>query len=168
MISLINMKKGVFFTIDSLIAAGIVILAIFIIPQLYSSGKEKSNIDYVSQDLVNVFSTLTVGKMKNEYVQDLISNGYIVHVNNTIFEQLGEFWLDNKLDLAENFTRNITEDIVSIDYGFSVLIDGNYVYSRNLPIKNELISSKKISTQINKDSSGYTSTILLMEIMVWQ
>lgn len=162
------MKKGIFFTIDSLIAAGILMLAILIVPQFYSSGKEKSNVDYVSKDLVNVFSTLSVGKMDNRHVQNLISNGDIVNVNNTIFEQLGEFWLGNELDLAKNFTKNITEEIVSKSYGLSLLIDGNEIYSRNLPIKNELVSSRKISTQISEDSGIYTSTILVMEVRVWQ
>ena len=162
------MKKGIFFTIDGLIAAGIIILAILIVPQLYSSDKEKSNVDYVSQDLVNVFSTLTVGEIENKYVQSLISDSIIVNLNNTLFEQLGEFWIDNELDLAKNFTENTTEEIVSKNYGFSLLIDGNEIYSRNLPVKNELVSSRKISTQIIQDSGTYTSTVLLMEIRVWQ
>ena len=162
------MKNGIFFTIDSLIAAGIVILAILIVPQFYSSSKEKSNADYVSQDLVNVFSTLTVGKIDNKYVHNLISDGSIVNANNTLFEQLGEFWLENKLDLAKNFTKNITEEIVSGNYGLSVLVDENDIYSRNLPIKNELVASRKILTQISKDSDIFTSTTLIMEIRVWQ
>ena len=85
------MKKAVFFTIDSLLASGIIIIAILLVSEFYSSEQQKSNVNYASQDLVRVFSTMTVGEVDNEYVRTLILNSDITNTNNTILEQIGNF-----------------------------------------------------------------------------
>ena len=50
-------KKGVFFTIDALLAAGIVVVAILLVSNFYSVEPQRVNVNYASQDLTGVFST---------------------------------------------------------------------------------------------------------------
>jgi len=160
------MKKAVFFTIDALLASGIIILSIVLISDFYSSEHQKINVNYASQDLVRVFSTLTVGQADNAYVKNLASSGLITNANNTILEQIGEFWADDKMDLAKNFTKNLTEDIIPKNYGFSVLVNGEEIYKRNLPVSKALVSSRKIISGIAKakPTQGFTSRVLLSGI----
>ena len=101
-----KMKKAIFFTIDSLLASGIVIAAILLVSNFYSVEKQRTNINYASQDLVRVFSTMTVGELNNNYVQSLIASGDIINTNSTILEQIGDFWANGKTDLAANFTNS--------------------------------------------------------------
>src|SRR3989338_9256139 len=117
------MKKAIFFTIDALLASGIIILSIILISDFYSSEQQKINVNYASQDLVRVFSTMTVGQASNAYVINLTLEGKITNTNSTILEQIGEFWADDNIDLAKNFTKNLTEDIIPKNYGFSVLVN---------------------------------------------
>ncbi len=157
------MKKAVFFTIDSVLASGIIIVAVLLVANFYSVEQQKSNLNYASQDIVRVFSTMVVGQVNNDYINSLISSGLIANVNNTIIEQIGEFWADGNADLAKNFTRNLTEDIIPGIFGFSILVNGEEIYSRNTPSIRALVSSRKLVSGIAKakPTQGFTGRVLL-------
>ncbi len=156
-------KRGIFFTIDALLASGIIIVAVLLVSNFYSAKQQRANVEYASQDLVRVFSAMSVGEVNNDYVKALISGGDITSTNNTILEQIGDFWAASKTELARNFTRNLTEDIFPGRYGFSVLVNGEEIYSRSLPLKKSLVSSRKIISGIAKakPTEGFTARILL-------
>lgn len=160
------MRKGVFFTIDALLASGIIIVAVLLVSNFYSEEQQTVNINYASQDLVRVFSTMTVGEANNGYVRALIANGDITNANNTILEQIGDFWADDKIELAKNFTMNLSSAIIPGSYGFSVLVNGEEIYSRNMSVKKSLVSSRKLITGIAKakPTDGFTSRVLLSGI----
>src|SRR3989344_5090242 len=143
-------KKAIFFTIDGLLASGIIILAALLVSSFYTSESQGVNINYASQDLVRVFSFLTVGDVNNDYVKSLIASGEITNLNNTIIEQIGQFWSEDKIDLARDFTKNLTEAIFPTGYGFSVLVNDDIIYSRNFPIVKSLVSSRRITSGITK------------------
>lgn len=160
------MRKAIFFTIDSLLASGIVILSILLISNFYSAEQQGLNVNYASKDLVKVYSAMKVGEVDNNYVKNLIASNDITNINNTILEQIGEFWAESKTELAANFTKNLTEDIVPKNYGFSVLVNGEVIYARNLPVNKVLVSSRKLISGIAKakPTQGFTSRVLLSGI----
>lgn len=162
----VAMRKAVFFTIDSLLASGVIILMILLISEFYSNKEPSINVNYASQDLIRVFSTMRVEEVQNDYVKSLVAAGEITNINNTILEQIGDFWAQDKIDLAKNFTQNLTEEIFPAPFGFSVLVNEEAVYSRNLPIKKSLVSSKKIISGIAKakPTEGFTARALLSGI----
>jgi hypothetical protein len=157
------MKKGVFFTIDALLASGIVIVAVLLVSNFYSQEQQTANVNYASQDLVRVFSTMTVGEANNDYAKALISSGQIINVNNTILEQVGDFWANNEIGLARNLTANLSDAIIPSNYGFSVLVNGEEIYSRNVSVKKTLVSSRKLISGIAKakPTEGFTARVLL-------
>lgn len=156
-------KKAVFFTIDSLLASGIIIVAILLVATFYSANRQPVNINYASRDMVRVFSALKVGEVNNDYVKSLIASGDITNVNNTILGQIGSFWAEDKMELAKNFTKNLTEDVFPPAFGFSVLVDNELVYSRNISVKRSLVSSRKLISGIAKakPTEGFTARVLL-------
>ena len=121
------MKNAFFFTIDSLLASSIVVLAILLVSHFYSVEPQKVNANYASQDLVRIYSTVTVGHVNNDFVKNLTLSGQITNENNTILEQIGDFWADGNIDLAKNFTKNLTENLIPSAYGFSVLVNGEEI-----------------------------------------
>lgn len=161
-----GMKKGLFFTIDSLLASGIIIISILLVSNFYSAETQKVNVNYATHDLVRVFSTMAVGQVNNAYVKSLIGSGDIENANNTILEQIGDFWAEDKLNLSYNFTKNITGGIIPSNYGVSVLVNGEEIYSRNIPVKRSLVSSRKIISGIAKakPTEGFTARALLSGI----
>ncbi|MBI2650696.1 VWA domain-containing protein [Candidatus Woesearchaeota archaeon] len=160
------MKRGIFFTIDSLLASGIMIVAILLVSNFYSVQQQGVNVNYASQDLVRIFSAMKVGEVRNDYVKSLIASGDITNINNTILEQIGDFWAEDKIDMARNFTKNLTEGIFPAAYGFSVLVNEEIIYSKDLPVKRALVSSRKIISGISKakPTEGFTARVLLSGI----
>ena len=159
-------KRGVFFTLDSLLASGIVIVAVLLMSQFYIVEQQKVNVNYASQDLIKVFSSLTMQESSNAYVKNLTSSGIITNVNNSVLEQVGEFWAEDNIDLARNLTKNLTEDILPKNYGFSLLVNGEIIYSRNSSVKRSLVSSRKLISGIAKakPTQGFTARVLLSGI----
>jgi len=160
------MKKAVFFTIDALLASGIIIVAVLLVANFYSEEQQTINVNYASQDLVRVFSTMTVDEVNNDYAKALISNGEITNTNNTVLEQIGDFWANDKIGLARNLTSNLSDAIIPFNYGFSVLVNGEEIYSRDIPVKRTLVSSRKIISGIAKakPTEGFTARVLLSGI----
>jgi hypothetical protein len=159
-------KRGIFFTIDAMLAAGILVVVIIVASSVYVSKPPKAHVNFLSQDSVRVFTNLQVRELDNEYAQALIAQGKIEKENNTVLEQIGQFWSENELELARNFTRNVTNSMIPERFGMGVYVDGEEIYARNKPITRTLISSRKIITGIAKDkpTDGFTSKALLSGI----
>jgi len=158
-----NKKRGIFFTIDAILAAGIFLAIIFLVSSTYVSAPDKAQVSFISQDIIRIFTNLKVSEFDNVYVKNLINTGVITRANNTILEQIGEFWAENKIELAENFTRAITDSLVPERFGFGIYVDGEEIYLRSKSITRNLISSRKIISGIEKEkpTEGFTSKAIL-------
>jgi hypothetical protein len=143
-------RRALFFTIDALIAALIMIAGLLLITSSYVTEQPKTSINTMSSDLLNLLSELRIYEVNNSYIQDFIDNGTIKDINNTLLGQIGEFWANDNMSLAQGFTANVTEGILSGIYGYSVIMDNDTIYSRSNPVKNSLVTSKKIITGVEK------------------
>jgi hypothetical protein len=166
-------KKGIFFTVDAILAASVLLVLILLVSKYYISEPDKTQASFFSQDLVKVFTNMKVIDLDNDYVKGLIANGVITKTNNTILEQIGEFWAENELELAENFTRNVTGSLIPDNFGIGVYvfeegpsIDAEEIYLRDKEITRNLVSSRKIISGIAKDkpTEGFTSKVILTGI----
>lgn len=152
-------KRAVFFTIDAIIASLILLAGLFMMTKAYISDQPTVTLNYLAQDVLNVLAEMQVGQINNSYVQELIDNGTIEHLNNSILEQMGEFWIDGELGQAERFIENITYGLVSESYGFGVYINEEAIYRRSdIPEDNVVVARKIISgIEENKPINGYVA-----------
>ena len=86
-----NGRRGVFFSLDALIALTIIfVTALIIYPLLQYSDRP----DDLGGDVLQVFSDLKVGEVQDAYVQSLLGvEGGITNMDNTLLEQIGEFYV---------------------------------------------------------------------------
>lgn len=161
-----NKKRGVFFTIDAILAAGILFAVILFVSTIYVSEPKKAHVISLSQDMVRVFTNLKVGEVDNDYIKSLIDTGVITRVNNTILEQIGEFWSTDELDLARSLASNVTSSLIPERFGFGVYVDGDEIYLRNKSVARSLVSFRKIISGIEKEKplEGFSSRAFLSEI----
>lgn len=152
-------RRALFFTIDALIAAMIMITGLILITSSYVSEQPRTLISHMSQDLMNVLSEIHVYEVNNSFVGVLIANGSIKNVNNTVLVQMGEFWADDEIGLANQFAANVTEGILGDIFGYSISINNETLYTRTNPVTNSLVSSKKIVSGIQKSKpvKGFVS-----------
>ena len=167
-------KKGFFFTIDSILAGGIVLITIIFASSVYLSEQPIFHLNYLSQDLIRTLSTLTVEEINNEYLNSLSPSD--VDKDNTILEQIAEFWADDNLEYANKTMSNVTDLFIPNTMGFGLWIDNEAIYTRDRPMEKSLVSSKKILSGVEKGKSGGLTrnnppTLLgpiIIEVRVWQ
>jgi len=159
-------KQGIFFTIDAILAAGIFVTVLILASNFYISDVPKIQVEFFSQDIVGIFTNLKVSDLNNPYVTKLIASGVITRQNSTVLEQIGEFWSENELELALNFTSNLTAQLIPEKFGFGLYIDGEPIYIRNSSLTGTLVSSRKIISGIAKDKPtyGFSSRAFLKSI----
>lgn len=159
-------KRGVYFTIDAILAAGILITAIVLISKTYVSEPSKEQAAFISEDTISVFTNLKISEIDNDYVKSLIEVGTIENTNKTLLEQIGELWAEDNMALAQSLAKNITENLIPKRFGVGIYIDGEEIYSRSKPIGRSLISSRKIISGIEKEkpTSGFVSKVVLSGI----
>ncbi len=143
-------KKGLFFTIDAMLAVAILLGTLIVITTFYVNVQPRVNLDYIATDMINVLAELKIGEVNNSYVQELINNSNITHMNYSVLDQIGEFWAEGNTDLALNFTRNLTEGIIPLNYGYEVVVSGDSIYERNVTKKDILAKSSKIISGVEK------------------
>ena len=158
-------KRGVFFTIDAILAAGILLIVIILVSKSYVSEPDKAQVSSLSQDSIRVFTNLKVNEIENNYVKSLIAL-QVITKNNTLLEQIGEFWAEGKTELAKNFTKNVTDALIPPRFGVGVYVNGEEIYARSKSVTRNLISSKKIISGIERDKpiEGLTTKVILSGI----
>lgn len=170
-----KMKKGFFFTMDSILAAGIILTVVILASNPYVKELPIFHLNYMSRDLLRTLSTLTVEEIDNEYLNSL--NPSDVDKDNTVLEQIVEFWADDDMVFANKTVSNVTALLVTDITGFGMWIEGEAIYTKDLPIRMSLVSSKKIISGVTKgDSGGPASrrnpptlfTPVMVEVRVWQ
>jgi hypothetical protein len=169
-------KKGIFFTIDGILGAGIVFAAIYFASTFYIEEQPTFQVNYMSQDLLEVLASANVVEIKNPYVDSLISSGDITNLDNSVIQQIVEFWVEDDILKANLTAKNVSSPLIPTLNGFGLWIDGEAIYSRDLPLKKSLISSKKIvSGSAKGQQTGETRnnppTLFgpaIVEVRVWQ
>jgi len=173
-----KLKKGIFFTIDGILAAGIIFTVILFSSSFYVKEQPSFHLNYLSQDLIKTLSTLNVVEINNVYINGLIDNNDIKgsELENTVLEQIAEFWAAGDLDKAGRVASNVTDLFVPSNMGFGLWIDQEVIYTRDIPLKKSLISSKKIISGVEKGKTGGLTrkkppTLfgpVVAEVRVWQ
>ena len=172
-----ELKKGFYFTLDSIVAGGIILTLIMLISPSYIEEHTYINLNYLSNDLIGVLGRTTVDEVDNTYIGSLVNDKSITNLNNTILEQIGEFWADNRPDLANKTASNATDLWVPDNIGVGIWINNETIYNRDMPIRKSLISSKKIISGIKKGNpQGHGSRNnppalwgpAIIEVRVWE
>ena len=154
-------KKAYFFSIDAFIALLIIIgVILFIKPSAVQISQET----YLQEDLLTVLSSLKIGEIDNSYVQQLISNGAITNLNQSVLEQIGEFYANSKNEssiLAYSIldSLDLKENIGLYFNGMPIATQENIDFSSS----EKVWTSRQIISGIQEGDSatGYSSRAFL-------
>jgi hypothetical protein len=149
-----GLKKGIYFTIDSAIAGTIILIAIVFTSFFYIKEPQNVQINFASHDLITILSTLNVKEINNEHLNLLISSEIVDILDSSVLEQVVRFWAEDNIDEANRTIRNITEPWLDGDLGFSVLVSNETIYSRDLPVRKSLVSSKSYISGFEKGNAN--------------
>ena len=160
------LKKGFFFTIDSMIGASIIVIGLLLVNSFYIVEPSYTGLDYTSHDLINALSGLRIDEVNNPYVDELISTGEVTNTDNTILEQIGEFWALDKIEKAGNLTKEFTNGFVDKNLGFGFYIEGEEIYSRSKSYNGISTTSKKMISGIQRyrTREGFTARAIATKV----
>ncbi|MEK6967711.1 MAG: hypothetical protein AABX51_03715 [Nanoarchaeota archaeon] len=162
------MKKAQFFSIDVFIAIAIIAIGLFVLYTSKVTPPSPSQTAALSADLMNSFNSLKVYQVDNIYVIQLIKNGNITNLDNTLLQQITQYYLYGMNDIAGNITRNVTVDALPLQYAFSLHINGTLIYQSraNDSRTPNLITTKRLVTGVT--NSSYYWGPYIAEVRVWR
>lgn len=146
------MKKGIFFSMDALIALSIIF---FVIILAYPLIKKETFGTEVHYDVLETFSTLTLSELNDAYIQNLITTGQVNSSNKSIVEELGELYITNPT-LAQEIGNFILNDIdtsenVGIWYDTTLIASKNHTpfqQAREIKATRQILSGIKAGENI--------------------
>ncbi len=178
-------RKGYIFSLDAIIAICVMVVGIVLVLLSMSYTPTPTQAVSLSQDLVNALYATKIYDLNDQdypYVKFLKSNGNITLMENTILEQIGEFYYRNVtyhcmycLGLATNFARNLTKYSIPEQYSFEILVNNMSIYERRST--NPTVSSEKNNSRLLMTSrrifSGFINRTDIWgpysaEVFVWQ
>jgi len=143
-------SKGFIFTMDALIGVSILVLTMVLLFQLHTTPSHTEQTRFFVRDTINTLASIKVSESNNPYVLDLMSAGLISNPNNTILEQIGEFWANGDQDLAKNLSKEFLDDILPDEYGYGMWIDDDMIYNNSVPEKSQRVIYQRVVSGIKK------------------
>ncbi|RMD45901.1 VWA domain-containing protein [Candidatus Pacearchaeota archaeon] len=120
------MKRGLFFSVDALIALVVILIGVLIVVPFNSVDYEEK---VVQKDIIRSLSALKIGSMNSSLVQSYLSSGIISDPNKSVLEQIGEFYVLNKTRsralAQEVFNQINTTDNIGIWFGNELISSRN-------------------------------------------
>ena len=172
-------KRGYLFLLDSIIALGVLIIGGFLVYASYAKVPSKEEPKLLSETTMNFFANTKISDTNNAYAGfngQLWRQGNITNDDNTLLQQIGEFYAKNQLDTAEKFIANITENTIPVQYLFEFRMNNQLLYPRNssqehLNSKQSssvLIPSRKLVSGYLNQETGDLYGPYAAEVLVWQ
>ena len=160
-------KKAVFFSTDALIALVIVTLTILVVfPLIQYSQKE----NLIQADILEALSSLKIGELANtnSYVQELIDDGNITDLNNSVLKQIGEFYITNE-EVARQIANLVFSTIDSSEniglwYGNDLLASKNltsFESATEVDVKRQFISGLRDASEEGEAATAFSAKSFL-------
>jgi len=169
-----NKRGAYFFVIDALIGASIIFLSLIIIFNTNFSSPESNPTLRMMEDYTDYLVSTRVREIQGPITAKLVSNGNITNVDNTLLEQLTEFYYLNvtgardTTNIMWDFTDEISKGLVSEQRSFSVYVNKTLVYEDIDSVLDQsrlVVNSKKISYKRINDTFIYGPVII--EVKLW-
>lgn len=120
-------RKGMLFSIDVLIAMGVLLSIMVILPLLSVTQTPSSqNSALLAQDAVNVLATITINDLDNDYVDTLIADEHIRDPTLTVLEQIAEFHTENKTEYAAELSQIVLGNFTQ---KYAIFVNNQEVFS---------------------------------------
>lgn len=172
-------KRGYFFVLDAVLALSILVVGVFLVTSAYVDVPQPTQVELLSEDVLNFLSNTKIKDLNNPYAGiggELWANGSIKDADNSLLQQISEFYATNNLDTAEKFIQNVSKDVVPSQYKYEIWINGVILYPKNpapehINSRNStevLLTSKKITFGIiNKPTSSMWGPYKA-EVFLWE
>lgn len=168
-------KKGYFFTLDSFLAISVIVVGLLVIFSYKTYVPSSDQTTLYAQQIGGILGSNRLYEFNNPYLDELVNNGNITRMDNSLLEQLGEFYYRNEsfacdycLQLANNTIGNLSKGLIDNKYGFRVVIENVSVFESNSNEKKSemVVSNKRLVFGAYKDIDSWGP--YAAEVRVWR
>ncbi|MBU1321985.1 MAG: hypothetical protein KKF46_06530 [Nanoarchaeota archaeon] len=160
--------------IDALIASSIITLSLIIIFTTHSIRPESNPTIRLAEDYTNYLISTKIREFQGGSVQNYIAQGNITNLDNTLMEQLIEFYYQNTSGLKDTseamstFTNDVSTGVIPAQRNFALYINDSLIHTMgNKAIENSelVISTKKIG--FKRINSSFIYGPVILEVKIW-
>ena len=172
-------KRGYFFVLDAVLALTVLVIGVFLITSSHVNVPQPAQVGLLSGDLLDFLSNTKIKDFNNPYAGiggELWNKGIITDSDNSLLQQIGEFYAKNRIDIAEKFIANVSNGIVPVQFRYEVWMDNVVLYPKSpspehLKSRNSteiLLTSKKITFGILNSTTSDLWGPYKAEVFVWE
>ncbi|MBN2459778.1 hypothetical protein JXB28_05830 [Candidatus Woesearchaeota archaeon] len=168
-------KRGAyFFVIDALIGGSIIFIGLILIFSSRVTKTESNPTLSLVNDFVTVISTTQIRSFQGAYVQSLLDDGNITDRDNTLLEQLTEFyWLNQSgirdtTAIMDNYLKEISKTVIPDYRSISISLNNTRLYHTQSLLPEEAglgVGTQKIS--FYRINTTHIYGPVLFEVEVW-
>jgi hypothetical protein len=160
------MKRAMYFTLDGILAATIIVSAVFLYMTFSTSEQDSSQLQATASDAVNILNTMTVSEVNSPLTSQVLATNLVTE-NDTVIRAIGVLWATNN-PLAQNFTEYVMSDF-SPRYSYAVYLEGTLLMNRSLMLQSQASKVTAAKQQISgvaqsKPLAGNTATSFLKRL----
>ncbi len=116
------MKKSQIFIFDIFVAFLILLISLLIFFSYFIDSQRSDNLFNLNLEIMNGFTQTKINDLNNLEIRKMFISGEIRNVENSIAQQVAEFYSLNKIELAENLSKIYLSSISSRNINFLVSI----------------------------------------------
>ena len=172
-------KRGYFFILDAALGLFILIIGAILIATSYTNAPKPTQVGLLSDDLLNFLSNKKIRDLNNPYAGlggELWNQGLITDSDNSLLQQIGEFYVANRLDIAEKFVQNVSKDVMPSQFNYEVWMNGVIIYPHTQTTAHNqarnssqiLLTSKEITFGIINKTTSNVWGPYKAEVFVWE
>ncbi len=118
-------KKSQIFIFDLIFATVMIFVSIGIFFTYFSETRSNSDLYSINYEILNSFTTTNINSLNDKVIRDMFENGEIRNKDNTIAQQVGEFFYLGKEDLAIELTDVFVNNYISLQMNYNITISNS-------------------------------------------
>jgi ribosomal protein S19 len=146
------MKRGFIFTIDAMIALGILVIIVittsFVKFETILPEKEYEKLNYVADDTMDLLSYLRVEEVQDKpTIRRLVEEGILTErdLEKSVLDLIASFWYKGNETIAWNITEEVVGELLE-DFCFNLTVDTETIYSSCSTPANDTVVSTRIES----------------------
>ena len=142
-------RKSQFFEIDAMIAIAVLIAGIIYVKNIDVTQPEIGQGRVYSEESIKLLRTMRIMDLDESVIAMLEDSGMAKYTNRnfTLAKQISIYFIKGDKSLAENLTKTIFDDLIPLNYGYSIVMmsDGieSLIYNRSWPRNDQNIAVAK-------------------------
>jgi len=166
----IQKKGAMFFTVDAMVAAIVLSITAILVISFYVQEPVTQDTFIVVNNYVDYITDTKMETFTSQY-RYIYSSQNETDTDLFVYQKIAKLHMEGKTDIATNFTKNITENIIDLvpqQFSFEYYVDGTQIYQRALPNAEYAITniSHRILTYYTYENDTVVGP-LVTRITIW-